>query len=93
MTMHTSDAFKVAASPPRRNAMSRHAKDRHKRIARMVGYCLAADDPVTWGGLSTVITVRLTPLEAASLAFAALRALTPAEQELVFEAAQAGEAG
>lgn len=89
MTMHTPDAFKVAASPPRRNTMSRHAKDRHKRIARMLGYALTANDPRTWGGLSIVIAARLTPLEAASIAFAALRALTPAEQELVFEAAQA----
>lgn len=70
------------------NAMSRHAQDRHKRVARMLGYCLTADDPRTWGGLSNVITVRLTPLEIASLAFAALRALEPAERQMVHAAAQ-----
>lgn len=79
-------------SKARANAMSRYAKARHKRVARMVGYCLTAGDPQTWGGLSAVITVRLTPLEVASLAFAALRALEPAERELVLSAAQWGQA-
>lgn len=72
------------------NAMSRHAKDRHKRVARMVGYALTAGDPATWGGLSSVVAIRLTPLEIASLAFAALRALEPHEREAVHNAAQWG---
>lgn len=86
-----------ACFPPARpvrgaSTMARHAKDRHKRVARMVGYCLNADDPVTWGGLSTVITVRLTPLEIASFAFAALQSLEPAEREAAFDAAHWGQA-
>lgn len=72
------------------NAMSRHAKVRHKRVARMLGYALTAGDPVAWGGLSVVIGVRLTPVEVASIAFAALRALEPAEREAVYTAAHWG---
>ena len=44
----TTEGPQRSAIRPSRSAMSLHAKDRHKRAARIVGYALTADDPAIW---------------------------------------------
>jgi hypothetical protein len=83
----TTEGPQRSAIRPRRSAMSLHAKDRHKRAARIVGYALTADDPAIWWKTAAVLALRLTTLELASVAFAALRALDPEAREMVFNAA------
>lgn len=72
--------------------MARHAQRRHKRAAYFVGFCLIAEDPALWNAAAGVLNRRLTRLELASLAFAALRAMEPEDREAVFNAAQWGVA-
>ena len=70
--------------------MSLYAKDRHKRAARIVGYALTADDPAIWVQTAWLLGHRLSTMELASLAYAAMRALDPEAREMVFNAAQWG---
>ena len=77
---------------PGPSAMSQFAKDGHKRVCRMLGYALTLNDPITWQQTSAVLAHRLTSMELASVAFAALSALEPDTREAVFEAAQWGVA-
>jgi hypothetical protein len=70
--------------------MTRFALDRHKRAARAVGYALTANLPVLWHDLSLIFIARLTGVERAALAFAALRSLDPEDRERIFEAAHRG---
>ncbi|WP_290689426.1 hypothetical protein [Haematobacter sp. UBA3484] len=79
-----------AYKKPNRSAMARYAQDRHKRAARILGYALTADAPDVWGQASVIFSARLTEMELASLAFAALRALDEGARELVCEAAAVG---
>ncbi len=81
-----------AYKKPNRSAMARYAQDRHKRAARTLGYALTADAPDVWGQASAIFSARLTRLELAALAFAALRALDGEAREMVFEAAYWGNA-
>jgi len=83
----TTEGPQRSAIRPSRSAMSLHAKDRHKRAARIVGYALTADDPAIWWKTAAVLALCLTTLELASVAFAALRALNPEVREMVFHAA------
>ncbi len=64
-----------------------YALDRHKRVARMVGYALTADDPGIWNDTAFVLSRRLTQLELASMAYAALSALDPDARLPVFKSA------
>jgi hypothetical protein len=70
--------------------MSLYAKDRHKRAARIVGYALTADDPAIWVQTAALLGHRLSTMELASLAYAAMRALDPEVREMVFKAAHWG---
>ncbi|MES2665413.1 MAG: hypothetical protein V4712_04885 [Pseudomonadota bacterium] len=70
--------------------MQLYAHDRHKRAARMLGFALTAGTPDLWHGTITVWTARLTTAELASIAYAALRALEPADREMTFNAAHWG---
>ena len=72
---------------PRVNAMSKHAKDRHKRACRMLGYALTLGDAPTWVQAGAVWQLRLTEVELASIAFAALQGLEPDSRLAVFEGA------
>ncbi len=72
---------------PRVNAMSKHAQDRHKRAARMLGFALTLGDAPTWVQAGAVWQLRLTELELASIAFAALQGLEPDTRLAVFGAA------
>jgi hypothetical protein len=73
--------------PPRVNAMSKHAQDRHKRAARMLGFALTLGDAPTWVQVGAVWQLRLTEVELASVAFAALQGLEPDTRLAVFGAA------
>ncbi|MCG7630667.1 hypothetical protein MHM88_22940, partial [Epibacterium sp. MM17-32] len=55
-----------------RSAMSRFAKDGHKRVCRCLGYALTLATPKAWVDLSVILTVRLSKAERAGLAYAAL---------------------
>ena len=70
------------------NAMSKHAQDRHKRAAKMLGYALTLNDAPTWVQAGAVWQMRLTEVELASVAFAALQGLEPDTRLAVFGAAQ-----
>ncbi len=72
---------------PRVNAMSKHSQDRHKRAARMLGFALTLGDAPTWVQAGAVWQLRLTELELASIAFAALQGLEPDTRLAVFEGA------
>ena len=74
------------------SSIARHALPRHRKAARMIGYSLVAGDPTLWPATAAVLQCRLTTLELAGLAFAALRALEPDDREAVFAAAQWGVA-
>jgi len=90
MTAHDRDLIGAAGGArrkPQRSAVSLHALDRHKRVARMIGFALVADDALIWGQTSAILAHRLTERETAALAFAALRALDPAARQMVFDAA------
>ncbi len=57
------------------SAMSKYAKDEHKRAARSLGYALTLGTSDAWLDFKTIIAARLSKEERAGLAFAALRAL------------------
>ncbi len=75
---------------PVSNAMSKYAKDRHKRAARMLGYALTIGTPDAWNTAGFVFGARLTTAELASIAYSALRALDPDDREMTFNAAHWG---
>ncbi|MEY8838948.1 hypothetical protein AB9K41_07955, partial [Cribrihabitans sp. XS_ASV171] len=57
-------------------------KPEHKRMSRMLGYCLTLGTFEAWSGFSFVAAVRLDAAERAALAFAALKSLDPDQAEL-----------
>lgn len=71
----------------RSSTLSRYIKPEHKRMSRMLGYCLTLGTEQAWRGFSMVAAVRLTPEERAALAFAALQALQEDHAELAATAA------
>lgn len=60
---------------------------RHKSVARMMGYCLTANDPSTWWKMVDVLVCRLSPTERGTLAMMALAALDRTERRSVIAAA------
>jgi len=74
--------------------VSSFAKDRHKRVARMVGYCLTLNDdhPSTWHDCAAILNQRFTQAELMGLAFAAMRALAPDNRGPGFDLAHWGVA-
>jgi hypothetical protein len=72
---------------PIRGAMSRFALDRHKAMARTIGYALTIGDESGWQAFAAVAEARLTPQERAALAYAALMSLSPDHAWMVADAA------
>lgn len=72
--------------------LSQHMKHEHKRMSRMLGYCLTADDSKTWAGFSVVAFARLSSAERVSLAFSALNSLST-QTAVSVSAAVIGQAG
>ncbi|WP_139211416.1 hypothetical protein [Marinovum algicola] len=62
-------------------------KPAHKRMSRLIGYCLTLGGSDAWSNFSDVAAARLTRQERVSLAFAALRSLTPSDAEATASAA------
>jgi hypothetical protein len=75
-----------------RSAFSKSIKAEHKRMSRMLGYCLTLGTADAWSDFSQVVAARLLEIECASLVFAALQALKPSSAELT-AAAAIGAAG
>jgi len=69
----------IQAKPIRASGFKNQVKDAHKRVARMVGFCLTLRDEHAMWWLSAVLHARLSPGERAFLAVAALMALTDDE--------------
>ena len=69
---------------------SKYMKLEQLRVIRMLGYTLVLDNFEAWSAFAVVAEVRLTDKERAALAFAALRALSLDQAELVVEAATRG---
>lgn len=69
----------------KRSAMAEYAQDRHKRVARTLGYALTLHDGPAWASFTAIASARLTVAERAALAGAALLALDPDEALGVIE--------
>ncbi len=67
-------------------------KPAHKRMSRMLGYCLTLGTAEAWAGFSLAAAVRLDATERAALGFATLNSLD-AEQARMTAAASLGAAG
>ncbi|MFD1341469.1 hypothetical protein [Litorisediminicola beolgyonensis] len=63
--------------------MSKYAAKPHKRAARSLGCALTLDTYEAWRDFSTISALRLTDVERAKLAWAALKALEPEQAEIV----------
>lgn len=57
------------------SALSAYMHSDHKRMSKMLGYCLVLDTPDAWGGFSVVARARMTLKERAALVVAALGSL------------------
>lgn len=62
--------------------LSKHMKPEHKRMSRMIGYCLTLGTFDAWSGFSTAAAARLSETERAALAYASLKSLSPEHAEL-----------
>ena len=62
-------------------------KAEHKRMSRMLGYCLTLSNPDGWRAFGFVAEARLTRNERAALAFTVLNTLEPDEAEMTAAAA------
>ncbi|MCG7623009.1 hypothetical protein [Epibacterium sp. Ofav1-8] len=67
-------------------------KPAHKRMSRMIGYCLTLGTADAWSGFSLVAARRLSETERAALAFSALNSLELDHAEMT-AAASIGSAG
>ncbi|UWR34477.1 hypothetical protein K3759_05135 [Sulfitobacter sp. W027] len=70
------------SNPKKRSNLGRHIAPDHKRMSRMIGYCLTLQTSDAWLGFSKVASAKLDATERASLAWAALMALKPEHVEL-----------
>ena len=70
-----------------RKGMGDNIAPRHKSVARMIGFALAADDVETWQKVPCVLHCRLSPLERGSLALMALMSLPDEDFDAVIRAA------
>ena len=77
---------------PKKSILSRHMQPAHKRMSRMLGYCLTLGTAEAWAGFSLVAAARLDAAERAALGFATLNSLD-AEQARMTAAASLGAAG
>lgn len=69
------------------SSLGKIMKPAHKRMSRMIGYCLTLGNSDDWSNFSDVAAVRLTREERVAMAFAALRSLTPSDAETTASAA------
>lgn len=82
----------VSSNRKSESALSRFMQARHKRMSRVLGYCLTLDTPEGWRDFSLIAMARMSPRERVSLAFAALNTLETDVAELT-AAAVTGAAG
>lgn len=69
-------SFPTENTPKRQsNAMSLYAKPAHKAVARSIGYALTTGDAQGWAAHTAVLLLRLSDVERAALAYAALQSL------------------
>lgn len=57
-------------------------KPEHKRMSRMIGYCLTLGTLEAWAGFRFVASVRMSEAERAMMAYFALTSLRPENAEL-----------
>lgn len=74
------------------SSLGRFMKPEHKRMSRMLGYCLTLGTADSWSGFSFVAASRLSDTERAALAFSALNSLELDHAETT-AAASIGSAG
>lgn len=89
------EPYRKAPNPSNKKASGSLAKfiqPQHKRMSRMLGYCLTVEAPTAWHGFSFVAAARLSRFERVSLAFAALNAVDADDAEMT-AAAVIGSAG
>lgn len=67
--------------PKRRSAMAEFGQDRHKRVARTLGYALTLHDGPAWAAFTAIAAATLQVDERAAMAGAALLSLEPEEAE------------
>ena len=91
MSIHiTPEEAGRASRPARRSLMSIYAKPRHKAAARVLGYAVTLNSAEAWCAAATIWHVRLTPQEAAGMAWAALKAMEPEIALMTVETALGG---
>lgn len=75
-----------------RSNLGKHMKLEHKRMSRMLGYCLTLGTPDAWCGFKVAAAARLSDAERAALAFSCLNALEDQHAHMTAAAAM-GSAG
>lgn len=70
------------ATPRKSPGNSKHIKPEHKRLARMIGFCLTLGTYDAWSSFARVASARLDATERGALAFAALNSLELEHAEL-----------
>jgi len=73
---HDKKTASFRRSNTHKSAMSLYAKDRHKKVAKGLGFALTLGDESAWHGLTIILMARLNETERASLAFATLNSLS-----------------
>lgn len=81
MSKHEPNAF----NNPTSKFMSKYARQRHKKAARMLGFALTLDSSYGWHAFRYSIGVQLSDHERAALALMALGSLTEEHSFAVFE--------
>jgi hypothetical protein len=74
-TQNNCSLANISKAPKQRSAMSQFGKAAHKKVARSVGYALTLGTSAAWHGLTVILISRLTEVERAGLAYAALNSL------------------
>ena len=88
----TENKAKKTALSNRKGRFGSLVATEHKRMSRMLGYCLTLGTANAWAGFSTVAAARLSDTERAALGFASLQSLSPDLAEIT-AAAALGAAG
>ncbi|WIY23672.1 hypothetical protein [Parasedimentitalea psychrophila] len=84
-------SFRRNKSPKRvKSAMSLYAKDRHKKVAKGLGFALTLGTESAWHGLTVILIARLSEAERVSLAFVTLNSLSEKHAYMTASAALFG---
>ncbi|WP_211037729.1 hypothetical protein [Leisingera sp. HS039] len=90
------DKPKTNAEPdtrPKHQSLSKTMRPEHKRMSRVLGYCLTLADADSWASFSALAAARLSAEERGALALAALMSLDCSEQAVAVAETALSHAG